>query len=36
MGIVREIVIDDSIKEKNSSFIEPPLYVVVWFQYIQN
>jgi len=26
IGIVREIVIDDSIKEKNSTFIKPPLY----------
>jgi hypothetical protein len=31
IGIVREIVIDDSIKEKNSTFIEPPLYVAVDF-----
>jgi hypothetical protein len=37
VGIVCEIVIDDSIKEKNSTFIEPPLYVVVDFNtYITN
>jgi len=31
IGIVHEIVIDDSIKEENSTFIEPPLYVVINF-----
>ncbi len=31
IGIVREIMIDDYIKEKNSTFIEPSLYVVVDF-----
>jgi hypothetical protein len=31
IGMVHEIVMDDSIKEKNSTFIEPPLYVVVDF-----
>ncbi len=31
IGIVREIMIDDFIKEKNPTFIESPLYVVVDF-----
>jgi hypothetical protein len=29
--MVHEIVMDDSIKEKNSTFIEPPLYVAIDF-----
>jgi hypothetical protein len=29
--MVCEIVMDDSIKERNSTFIEPPLHVVVDF-----
>jgi hypothetical protein len=29
--IVYEIVMDDSVKNKNSTFIEPPLYVIVDF-----
>jgi hypothetical protein len=38
MGIVHKIVIDDSItKKKNSTFIDPPLYVVVNFNtFIRN
>ncbi len=31
IGIVREIVMDDSIEEKKSTFIEPPLYVAINF-----
>jgi hypothetical protein len=32
MGIVHKIVIDDSIpKKKYSTFIDPPLYVIVNF-----
>ncbi len=29
IGIVCEIVMDDSIKENKSTFIEPPFYVVI-------
>lgn len=35
IGMVHEIVMGDSIKEKNSTFIEPPFYVAIDFNTFQ-